>query len=289
MKNLILTVVVVAFAATTFGQGQTRAPRIKVPTLSPQAEITQQVALTKVELTYARPSAKGRKIMGGLVPFGTIWRTGANASTKITFTEDVSIAGNALKAGTYAIYTIPGKTEWTMIIHKNTKHRSLAGNTYKQEEDAFRFKVNSEALSEYVESFTIAFTDLKSSSVNVALSWENTMVKFPINFDVAGQVEKQIAELSKAEGGMNSFNYFLAAEYYLNNGKDLEKAKKWIDAALVQTPNNARFGLLKAKILHKNGEKAAALKAVAEANAWAKAANNANYIGQTQLFWDSIK
>ncbi len=88
--------------------------------------------MTTVKLSYSRPSAKGRKIFGGLVPFGEIWRTGANASTKLTFAEDVKIEGNPLKAGTYALYTIPGENEWTIIVHTNTRHRALAGDVYKQ-------------------------------------------------------------------------------------------------------------------------------------------------------------
>jgi hypothetical protein len=267
------------------GSGQ----NIRVPTLSPFAEITQQVALTKVKLTYARPSAKGRKIFGGLVPFDEIWRTGANASTKLTFTEDVSIAGNALKAGTYALYTIPGESSWTMIIHKNTKHRSLAGNVYKKEEDAFRFTVKPIRHSGFTETFTIQFINLKTKSVDIALSWENTMVSFKIDFGVDKQIDNQIAELMKAEGGMSHRNYFRAAEYYFHNDRDLNKAVEWIKTGIVKSPKNFRYGLLHAKILAKQGKRSEALKVIAEANAWAKESNNANYIGQTQLFWDSIK
>jgi hypothetical protein len=287
MKTTLLLTLIAALALTAFGQST--EPRLKVPTLSPQAEVSQQVALTEVKLSYARPSAKGRKVMGELVPYGEIWRTGANASSKFTFSQDVSIAGNKLKAGEYALYTIPGETEWTIIIHKNTTHRALTPGTYKQDEDAFRFKVKPEKTGSYIETFTIAFTDLKSDSVNVDLSWEYTNVKFRIDFDVDGEVDAQIAELAKAEGGMSPFNYFLAAEYYLNNGKDLEKAKSWIDSGLEKAPKNPRFGLLKAKILHQNGERSASLKAIEEANQWAKDAKNGNYISQTQLFWDSNK
>src|SRR5690606_3934576 len=107
------------WSLTAIGFGQAQGPALKVPILSPATEISQEVALTEVELSYARPSAKGRKIFGGLVPYNEIWRTGANASTKLTFTEDVKIAGNPLKAGTYALYTIPSEKEWTMIIHSN--------------------------------------------------------------------------------------------------------------------------------------------------------------------------
>lgn len=288
MKFGILFFALVILTVTAFGQGQ-QGPSLKVPILSPATEISQEVGLTEVKLSYARPSAKGRKIFGDLVPFNEIWRTGANASTKLTFTEDVKIAGNPLKAGTYALYSIPGEKEWTMIIHSNLRHRSLAGNVYKQDEDVFRFKAVPTKTAGFVETFTIAFTDITSHSLNVSLSWENTEVKFPIEFDVDSRIAAQIAELEKAEGGMSAMNYFLAAEYNFHNDKDLDQAHRWIMTALEKSPKNSRFGLLRARILHKAGKKDEALKVIAEANAWAREANNANYTEQTQLFWDSIK
>ncbi|MBK6587525.1 MAG: DUF2911 domain-containing protein [Acidobacteria bacterium] len=283
MRSIFCSVIITLFALSTLGQ------ELRVPTLSPQAEVTQEVGLTQVKLSYARPSAKGRKVFGELVPFGEVWRTGANASTKLTFTEDVKIAGNALKVGTYALYSIPGANEWTMIIHTNTKHRSLAGDVYKQAEDAFRFKVKPGKTANYLETFTIEFGDFTTSSANLILSWENTQIKFPIEFDVDARVAEQIAKLAAAPAGMAHMNYFLAAEYNLHNDKDLTKADEWILTAIEKSPKNSRYGLLRAKILAKAGKKDQALKVVAEANAWAKEAKNANYVEQTQLFWDSLK
>ncbi len=262
---------------------------LNVPTLSPNTEITQEVALTEVKLNYSRPSAKERKVFGELVPFGEVWRTGANASTKLTFSQDVKIAGNDLKAGTYALYTIPNEKEWTMIIHKNTTHRSIAGDTYKQAEDAFRFMAKPEKTANFVETFTIGFSDISTAECYVTLSWENTSVKFKIEFDVDGQVDAQIAELQKSAEGMSDGNYFRAAEYYYHNDRNLDKGVEWIKTAIVKSPKNFRYGLLHAKILHKQGKKAEALKVIAEANSWAKEAKNSNYIEQTQIFWDSIK
>ncbi len=273
------------FALAQGGQGQ----GFNVPTLSPLSEVTQEVALTKVKLSYARPSAKGRKVFGDLVPFGEVWRTGANASTKLTFSEDVKIEGNPLKAGTYALYSIPGETEWTIIIHSNISHRAIAGGVYKPAEDVFRFKVKPSKTSNFVETFTIQFGDITTNSTKVALSWENTEVKFGIEFDAHNQVDKQIATLAASPTGMSHQNQFLAAEYYLHNGRDLNKADEWIMSAMEKSPKNSRYGLLRAKILDKAGKRAEALKVVAEANAWATEAKNENYIQQTQLFWDSIK
>jgi hypothetical protein len=262
---------------------------LKVPTLSPLAEVTQEVGLTQVKLSYARPSAKGRKVFGGLVPYNEVWRTGANASTKLTFAQDAKLEGNNLKAGTYALYTIPGETEWTVIIHTNTRHRSIAGDVYKPVEDAFRFKVKPARTSGFVETFTIGFGDITARSCSVIVAWENTEIRFRIDFDVDAEVDKQIAALASTAGGISHQNLFLAAEYYLHNDKDLEKADGWIVSAMEKSPKNARYGLLRAKILAKAGKRDEALKVVADANAWAKETKNSNYIEQTQDFWDSIK
>jgi hypothetical protein len=283
MRLITLLFCFLILAQVSFSQN------LQIPTLSPFTEITQQVALTRVKLTYARPSAKGRKIFGGLVPYGKVWRTGANASTKLTFTQDVMIEGNALKAGTYALYSVPGESEWTMIIHKNTRHRSLAGDVYKQEEDAFRFTSKPMSTSNFVETFTIAFTDVSTKFCYLTLSWENTEVKFKIEFNVDKQIDDQIAELLKSPDTMRHRNYFRAAEYYYHNNKDLNKAVEWIRAGLGKSPKNFRYGLLHAKILAKQGKRQDALKVIAASNEWAKERKNANYIAQTQKFWDSIK
>ncbi len=283
MRLILAILSILVFAFVSLGQN------LSVPTLSPITEITQEVGLTEVKLVYSRPSAKGRKIFGDLVPFGEIWRTGANASSKLTFLQDVRIEGQALKAGTYALYTIPGPSEWTIIIHNNTQLRSLAGDVYKQENDAFRFKAASFNTSNFVETFTIDFTDISTNSCYLTLSWENTAVKFKISFDVDKQIDDQIAELLKSPETARHQNYFLAAEYYFHNDRDLNKAVSWITAGIGKSPKNPRYGLLHAKILAKQGKKAEALKVIAEANAWARESNNENYTEQTQIFWDSIR
>ena len=133
MKKSIIIISIILSASFVYGQ------RIITPTLSPFSKVSQQVGLTEINLEDSRPSAKGRVVFGGLVPFDKVWRTGANASTKITLAEPAHIGGKQIEAGTYALYTIPGKEKWTIIIHANTKMRSLAGDVYKQENDVFRF------------------------------------------------------------------------------------------------------------------------------------------------------
>jgi len=261
---------------------------IKVPTLSPFTEISQEVGLTEISISYSRSSAKGRAIFGELVPYNEVWRTGANASTKLTFTEDVKIGNNPLVAGTYALYTIPGKDNWTIIIHKNTKLRSIAGDAYKQENDAFRFVAEVINNPLKIETFTIHFADITSNTINVAIAWENTMVKFPIEVEVDSKVVAQIAELMDNPDNVKASTYFRAVEYYFHNNKSVEKSEEWILTGLEKSPKNFRYGLLYAKILNGKGDKEKAITTIQEANQWARDANNANYIGQTQLFMDEL-
>jgi len=265
------------------------AQNLKVPTLSPASEIKQEVGLTNIQLSYARPSAKGRAVMGNLVPYGEIWRTGANASTKLTFSEAVSINGNPLPAGTYALYTIPNEKEWTIIIHKNTKMRSIAGGKVKPENDAFRLTVKPIHNPLKVETFTIQFTDVTTNTCNVQLAWEHTVIKIPIEVEVDEKVAAQMETFLETPEKTSHRVYFRGAEYYLNNGKDLAKAMEWIDMALTKSENNFRYGLLKSKIYTAQGKPALAISTVKTAHEWAKAAKNSNYIKQTQVYLESIE
>jgi tetratricopeptide (TPR) repeat protein len=264
------------------------AQKLKTPTLSPFTKISQEIGLTEVSLEYSRPSAKGRTVFNDLVPYGKIWRTGANASTKITINEPVRIGGKSVQTGTYALYTIPGKEIWTIIIHANTKLRSLAGDAYNQADDVFRFEVESKKLDHYVETFTLQFSDLQSDSCNLQLIWENTLINIPIEVEVDSKIEKQMTEFMKNPESIPHRTYFEAAQYYLNNEKDLNEALSFINEALEKSPKNFRYGLLKAKILNKSGDREAALVTVDKAHTWAKDANNANYMEQTELFKQSL-
>lgn len=241
-----------------------------------------------MRLEYARPSAKGRDVFGDLVPYDKVWRTGANASTKITLSEAANIGGNPIDSGTYALYTIPGKDEWTIIIHYNTKMRSLAGDVYDPAKDVFRFKVKPQRTNLYVETFTLQFSDLQSNACNIQLLWANTVVNIPITVEVDRQIEQQMAVFLKDPASIPHQTYFEAAQYYLNNDKDLNEALSFIDAAIDKSPENFRYGLLKAKIQDENGEAKAALMSVEMANKWAKNAKNANYIEQTELFKQAL-
>lgn len=278
------TIIFIIILSSSFSHGQ----RLKTPTLSPFSNTSQQVGLTEITLEYSRPSAKDRTVFGGLVPYDKVWRTGANASTKITLAEPAHIGGKQIEAGTYALYTIPGKEKWTIIIHANTKMRSLAGDVYKQEDDVFRFEVEAQKIEEYIGTFTLQFADLGTNSLNLQLLWEHTLVNIPITVEVDQKIAAQMAEFLKTPETVPHRTYFEAAQYYLHNNRDLMEALTWIDAALDKSPENARYGLLKAKIQAKNGDYSAAMVTINLANTWAVNASNDNYIEQTELFRQSL-
>lgn len=265
------------------------AQNLKVPTLSPYTEIRQEVGLTEIVLSYSRPSAKGRTIFGDLVPFDETWRTGANASTKLTFEEDVKIAGNPLTAGTYALYTIPGSEEWTIIIHSKTDMRSIAGGRVKPENDAFRFTVRPIPIPMTVETFTIQFSDITTNSCQLQLTWANTLLQFPIEVEVDANIEAQMEAFLKDPESTPHRVYFRAAEYNLHNKKDLNQAMEWIDAALEKSKMNYRYGLLKAKIHTALGNKEKAFLTAKTAHQWAKAGKNANYMEQTKVYMGQLR
>jgi hypothetical protein len=282
MKRLFLSLVLI-IPVTLIAQ------QLKTPTLSPITKISQQVGLTSIDLEYSRPSAKGRVIFGDLVPYDVIWRTGANASSKITFSEPGFINGQPVETGTYALYTIPGKEEWTIIVHTKLTMRSLAGDAYQESNDLFRFRVKPKKSTDFVETFTMQFADLTANSMNLRLSWEHTVVNIPIQVAVDDKIANQMEKLLQKPEDIAHRTYFSAAQYYLTNNKKMDKALEWIDAGLEKSPKNFRYGLLKAKIQYKMGDKTGAVQTIDSAYGWAKEANNANYMEQTSLFKKSMK
>ena len=278
MKSILAIICTLFISLACSGQ------RLNTPTLSPISKISQEIGLTEISLTYSRPSAKGRNIFGDLVPNNEVWRTGANASTKITLTEKASIGGNPIDAGTYALYTIPGEKIWTIIIHSNTKLRSIAGGAYKPENDLFRFEVVPQHIEPLVETFTIQFSNITVSSCDLQLLWANTFVNIPIKVEVDQKIQDQMEAYLKDPENIPHRTYFEAAQYYLHNDKDLSEALTWIDTALKKSAKNFRYGLLKAKIQDKSGDRESAIMTINQAHSWAVEANNANYIGQTELF-----
>ena len=169
--SLIALLTLCTFVGDTFGQNEKPAP-------SPTATFSQKVGLTDVSIIYSRPSKKGRTIIGDLVPYGKVWRTGANATTKFTFSDDVKIGGKDLPAGTYSLFTIPGENEWTIIFNKDIKG---GAGSYKESEDALRVKTKSIKIAETVETFQINIEDNKPNSAIIELLWESTLVQIPLS------------------------------------------------------------------------------------------------------------
>ncbi len=281
MKNtLIILLTVLCFVATA---------QVQTPSPSPAASVTTVVGLTDVKIDYSRPRAKGRKIFGEgadfLTPYGSIWRTGANSGTKITFGDDVKVEGVAVPKGEYLIFTWPGAAEWTVSIYKDVK---LGGNTdgYDKTQEAANFKVKSEKLTEKVETFTINISDISddSKSAKVQLAWENTSVKFAIGVDYDAKVMKSIEASTKVSPG----NYLNAAVYYLENGKDVKQALEWANKAAEANP--AYWVLYqKARIQKANGDKAGAMATSTASLAEAKKANNRDYQKMNEELQKTLK
>lgn len=268
-KNLTFTLLTMAFLAMTpfYGQAQ-----LKLPAASTTQTITQDLGIKKLSLVYQRPNINDRLVFGGLVPFDDVWRTGANNATAITFEDEVEINGTMVPAGTYGLFTIPGRDQWTIILNKTANQ--WGSYEYKQEDDLLRFNVTPEHLNDKVETFTINFEDIKPNSLVVALTWENTKVKFPIVVDQSREIMAAIEEAMKGERKP----YFQAAQYYHNNNLDSQKAASWIIEADKDNSRAPHIKYWKSRILLKSGDKAGAAKAAQEGIAMATELNNTEYI-----------
>jgi hypothetical protein len=263
--------------------------QVRTPAASPAGSVSTTVGLTDIKIDYSRPRAKGRKIFGegtALVPFGSIWRTGANNGTRISFSDTVKVEGITVPKGEYLLLTWPGAAEWTIALYKDV---SLGGNTggYDQSKDAAKFKVKPEKLTERVETFTINIGDISddSRSAKVQLAWENTSVKFTVAADYDKKVLASIDQFTNVD----PYNYFQAAVYYLENGKDLNKALEWVNKAAEGM--NSPFWVLhqKAKIQKALNDKKGALATANASLEKAKAANNRDYQMMNEELIKSLK
>lgn len=265
MKKIFL-IAAVAISSTAIAQ------QLRTPASSSTQTIKQDFGLGSVELSYSRPNAKGRKIMGDLVPFGKVWRTGANQATTITFSDEVTIGDKKVPAGKYGLLSIPDKNSWTLIISKQT---DVTGpDAYKPESDVVRVNALPITTVNNVESFTMQFANVKASTCELHLMWEKTIVSLPISTEVESKVMKQI------DDAMNKDNrpYYGAAMYYMDNGKDLNKALTWFDKALEQNPNAFWVHHQRANCLAKLGKKDEAIAAANKSIELATTAKNDDYV-----------
>jgi hypothetical protein len=254
---------------TTYSQS------IKTPPVSPPQFVKQDFGLSSIELSYSRPGVKGRKIFGELVPYGKVWRTGANQATTISFGDAVTIGGTKIPAGKYGLLTIPGADEWTVIITKQLDVTNPAA--YKADQDVARVSVKPAEVPFTLETFGIFFNNVTSSSCDLQIIWEKTIVNVPITTDVDSKVMAQIDNVMTKD----THPYFAAALYYLDNGKDLNKALDWFDKAIALDPSaGGSFFIVyqKARCLAKMGKKADAKTTAQKGIELAKQANNADYV-----------
>jgi len=280
------TLMIIALACSTMFCTHAQ---VLTPAASPAGSVSATVGLTTVKVDYSRPRIKGRKIFGAdpsvLLPYGQIWRTGANNGTRISFSDDVKVEGIAVPKGEYLIFSWPGATEWTISLYKDLE---LGGNTaeYNKANEAANFKVKPEKLTEKVETFTINIGDISDDSKNakVQLAWENTSVKFGITVDFDAKVMASIKENTKVNPG----NYFQAAVYYLENGKDLKQALEWVNKAADENP---AFYILyqKARIQKALGDKSGAMTTSTASLEASKKAGNKDYQKMNEDLMKSLK
>jgi hypothetical protein len=198
--------------------------QLQLPRPSPAASVTQTVGLTDITIEYGSPAVKGRDIWGGLVPMNQIWRTGANAATKISFSKDVIIDGKPVPKGKYSVFTIPGTGEFTVILNKDAE---ASVDSYKMESDQLRFKVNTQP-STHRERLTFMFSDFTDNKTNIDMEWEKIRISFVVNLETEKQALDNIDK--SVSGTWRTYNN--AARYHLDNNTDLEKGMKYVDQSI---------------------------------------------------------
>ncbi|RSC92296.1 DUF2911 domain-containing protein [Tenacibaculum singaporense] len=280
MKKILLSLFVVALSTNINAQLKTPAP-------SPAAKLEQTVGLTDVSVEYSRPSMKGRTIFGNLVPYGKVWRTGANKNTTVTFSDDVTIDGKTLKKGTYALYTKPGKDSWEVLFYSDANNWGTP-QKWDDSKVAVSTTAKVEAMPVKIETFTMSIDDLTNDSAVLGILWENAYVGVKFNTPTDKAVEKSIAQVM---GGPSANDYFSSAVYYLQEGKDINKAKNWINKAVDMTKDQPRFWYLRQQslILAKAGDKKGAVKAAKASLAGAEKAGNADYVKMNKEFIAEMK
>jgi hypothetical protein len=278
MKKIFITA---AFVLAFMVNG---SAQITTPQASPKAVIEQTVGLTNVKIDYSRPSAKGRSVYGELVPFGRMWRTGANANTVITFSNDVVIAGKTLKAGSYALYTQPKADAWDVIFYDDTNNWGLP-EKYDDSKEVLRASVKPEFLSRNVETLTIGVNNLDSDYGFLEIAWEKTMVALKFEVPTKAAAMKSI---ETAMSGPTANDLFAAAQYYYQSNGDQGKALTWINQSIAKFGQEPPFYILRQKSLiqAKMGDKKGAIETAQLSLAAAEKAKNTDYVKMNK---DSIQ
>ena len=267
MKKLVVFMFALVLGTSVEAQLQTPQP-------SPSSKLIQTVGLTEVTVEYSRPSMRGRKIFGGLEAYDELWRTGANANTVVSFGDDVTVDGQTLKAGKYAIFTKPGKTSWEVMFYADTNNW---GTPREWDESKVVAKTTVEVfpIEVPIETFTITIDDLTNNGATLGMMWEN--VYAGVKFEVPTS-EKADASITKLMAGPSANELYAAASYYYEEGKDLNKAKEWIDKAV--SMNDKAFWIMRRQslIYAKLGDKKGAIRAAQKSLAAAESAGNQDYV-----------
>lgn len=268
MNKVVLFLIAIVASLTVEAQIITPAP-------SPAAKLMQTVGLTEVMVDYSRPSMRGREIYGNLVPYDKLWRTGANAYTTITFDTNVTIGGSDIEAGTYSIFTKPGASSWEVFFYTDTQGGGTPSD-WDESKIVAQLTVPVQKMDMPVETFTITIDDVSSASANLGIIWENTYVAVPFSVPTDATVMKSI---ETALNGPTAGDYYAAAVYYSSEGKDISKAKEWMEKAMSMTEKPAFWQLRQQSlILAKAGDKKGAIEAAKKSLAGAKEAGNDDYV-----------
>lgn len=257
--------------------------QVKMPAPSPGQTLNQDFGLASIEVKYSRPIAKGRKVFGDLVPFNQVWRTGANTATLITFNDAVQIEGKKIDSGTYALYSIPNKGSWVIILNKGVKNWGSDG--YTADDDVARFTVKSEEVKNMVESFTMQFANVKPESCDLQIMWENTMVSVPIKTDVKTTIRTSLE--SALQGDKKP--YWQAMQFYNEWDNNPTKALQYADLAVQDNPKAFYMWLYKARLEKATGNKAKAMESSKKSLELAKEAKNNDYIKMNEDLQKTLK
>jgi hypothetical protein len=258
--------------------GITAFSQIRMPAPSPTQKLTQPIGLGVAEVTYSRPALKGRSVFkenSELAPLGKLWRTGANAATRLYFTEKVMVGGKLLDTGAYVLYTIPGKDYWDIIINKGLTNSGSDG--YKESEDVTRARIKAEKSPAEVENFTIQFANLLPESFELQLSWGSTLVRIPMSITVKDRIRLQVEKALGAET-VDPNVYYATAQYYYDWDKNPGKALPLITKATAANPKAYYMFLLQAKIQKDLGDKVSAKTSAEKAASLATEAKNEDYV-----------
>ncbi len=244
-------------ASATFAQ----SPNVEFPAPSPASTLKQRVGLTDIEIVCSRPSVRGREIFGAMIPYGVVWRTGANAATRISFSTEVTLQGASLAAGAYELFTIPGRDEWTVILQKLPEKASWGAYAYDQKNDVARVTAKPVALATPVETFAFGTADLRDTGATIYLEWENTRVPLKLEVDTVGMLMPGI-KAAMADGSPKTWDfYYGAAALLYDGGGDLKQALAWVEESLKLRGDYPPPLLLQVRLLARLGRNAEAIAA----------------------------